>query len=404
MARPQVVSLVIAALSLAEAALSVPGCADIESDPGGRRQVDRVGYAAAGGEAGVPAAEALESPIALDGGDAEVWTWQKKVTGTCSCGDDRANVLLRVNDTEVEAERRGERFSAVVPLDEGENRIVAHCRSADGTEYSSEAITFSQRLKHRPTARIRIFLTVNGILLAEATARDPWYFTNGFDAAYDWTDELGRWSMEHAFDLPDEIGPRLREALTNAGRGFDEDALVFHFLNNNDTGERFITRHGRAMEMVAAGMLLTLPGLPCIYTGQEVGAEFRPYRTRGPVSWDDRYNLRDYYKRLIRLRRQHPSLYSRQWEMLRVEPERQVLAYARYGGPEDAPVLVVLNFSREPIRAQVTLTERSACFARTSDPLDLLLDERVHIGRSGQSAIRVPIPGLSVRILVASKR
>ncbi|NIR02698.1 MAG: alpha-amylase, partial [Gemmatimonadales bacterium] len=97
------------------------------------------------------------------------------------------------------------------------------------------------------------------LLLAEASAREPWYFTNGFDAAYDWTYEPGRWSLENVFDEPNQTVPRLREALTNSGRGFDQDALVFRFLNNNDTGQRFITRHGRAMEMVAAAMLLTLP-------------------------------------------------------------------------------------------------------------------------------------------------
>ncbi|NIR02699.1 MAG: DUF3459 domain-containing protein, partial [Gemmatimonadales bacterium] len=136
-------------------------------------------------------------------------------------------------------------------------------------------------------------------------------------------------------------------------------------------------------------------------TGQEVGAEFHPYRMGRPIPWDDWYNVRDYYKKLIWLRRNHPTLHSRQWEILKVEPEQHVLAYARYGGPQDAPVLVALNFSQEPTKAQVTLTRRSASLARTSDALDLLLNERVHMQRRGQSAVQVPIPSLGVRILAA---
>ena len=238
------------------------------------------------------------------------------------------------------------------------------------------------------------------LLLAEASARDPYYFTEGFDAAYDWTDELGHWAMERVFEDPGQIVPRLHAALTNEGRGFHEDALVFRFTNNNDTGPRFITRHGLGRERVAAAMLLTLPGLPCLYTGQEVGAEFEPYRTSGPICWEDRHGLSSYYRRLIALRRGTPSLHSRRWEILAVESEAQVYAYARYNRAGGEPALVVLNFSEEQAEVAIGLTEGLGSLALRRELSDALNEERVAVRHAGERQVRVAVPGCAARILI----
>ncbi len=239
------------------------------------------------------------------------------------------------------------------------------------------------------------------LLLAEASARDSYWFTHGFDAAYDWTDELGHWAMEHVFEDPGRITARLHAALTNEGRGFHEDALIFRFLNNNDTGKRFISRHGLEMEKVAAAVLLTLPGLPCIYTGQEVGAEFEPYRTSDPICWQDRHGLRDYYRRLIRLRRELPSLHSRGWRALSVEPADCVYAYTRHAGPDDSPALVAANFSAEPVRATIQLPDGLPALIWGRRLTDLLSEERVEVGETSESVLEVPMPPHCARILVA---
>jgi glycosidase len=178
------------------------------------------------------------------------------------------------------------------------------------------------------------------LLLAESSARDPWYVENGFDAAYDWTGQLGQWAWHDAFGADVPTAERLRAAIAASAPG----TPVFRFLNNNDTGARFITRHGPGYTRVAAALLLTLPGVPCLYTGDEVGAAYEPYGEPQPIAWADTWHLRDHYAHLIRLRHAEPALRSSSIDMLATGDD-MLLAYRR---PGKEPITVVLNFGETP--------------------------------------------------------
>ncbi len=239
------------------------------------------------------------------------------------------------------------------------------------------------------------------LLLAEASARDPYYFDHGFDAAYDWTDQLGHWAWQVVWDTYKlhMLDYNLTDALTNSREGFHPDALIFRFLNNNDTGERFITRHGEGVTRVATALLLTLPGIPCIYTGDELGEEFKPYEDPGPLSWMERVpGLRDYHKQLIALRDSSPSLHSRQWSRLELEAARDQVAYAylRYHDDYKDPILVLLNFNEQPADLKFSLPEEFVSLANQGSLKDLLTGERVSI-KTGN----VQMPGFGVRLLSA---
>jgi glycosidase len=184
------------------------------------------------------------------------------------------------------------------------------------------------------------------LLLAEASSRDPYYAAHGFDAAYDWTDQLGEWAWHAAFEDSARVATRLRTALSAAP---SSGAAIFRFLENNDTGARFVTRYGAAWTRVAAAMLLTLPGLPALFTGQEVGAEYTPYKTTVPLSWHDRYDLRAWYTRLISLRHELPVLRSHEMRLLDVASSEQVLAYLRPATRSENSVIVLLNYGSEAV-------------------------------------------------------
>jgi glycosidase len=153
------------------------------------------------------------------------------------------------------------------------------------------------------------------------------------------------------------------------------------------------------MTRVATAMLLTLPGIPCIYTGDEYGLEFEPYQELTPLTWMEQYpGLRAYHQKLIALRKEIPSLVSRLWSHLLFDPiPQEVFGYVRHLEANEQPVIVLLNFSEEPAEIGFDLPEEFSGLARRGSLIDLLNEERVPV--AGRGRIRVTLPGLSARIL-----
>jgi cyclomaltodextrinase len=240
-------------------------------------------------------------------------------------------------------------------------------------------------------------------LLAEASARDPYYFDNGFDAAYDWTENLGNWAWarfwgEQAEPVDtDQVIESLRYMLMGGPDEYHPDALIFRFLNNNDTGTRFIQTHGEPLTRVATALLLTLPGVPCIYTADEAGQWFRPYFDVTPISFRERYRgLREYHKKLVALRKEVPALHSRLWQLLDIEPAGQVMGYVRFLEGNTEPVVVLLNFSQEPASVHLRLPETFEPW--TGGVTDLLNEAEL----AAVEASPIPMDPMSARILVRS--
>jgi glycosidase len=151
---------------------------------------------------------------------------------------------------------------------------------------------------------------------------------------------------------------------------------------------------GSPRTRLAATMLLTLPGLPLLYTGDEVGAEFEPY-DEGPVlRWTDSHGLREHYARLVALRRDHAALQSERLKILETAHPESVLAYLRPGERREDDIIVLLNYRPEPVRAALP----ARALAGTTSLLDLLSGETITI------ASEVPVidlPGWGAIILRA---
>jgi cyclomaltodextrinase / maltogenic alpha-amylase / neopullulanase len=234
------------------------------------------------------------------------------------------------------------------------------------------------------------------LLLAEATARESYYFRSGFDVGYDWTDHPGEWPWESLWTFPQEIQPLLTPTLTNRGNGYPRDAIILRFLNNNDTGERFVDKHGVKLTRVASALQFTVAGLPLLFAGDEIGISYEPYVDLDPIPWEDRHGLRAWYDRLIELRRTLPALNSREMRML-ANDWGSVVAFVRPGVPGGSPALVVLNFSRE---AEPTIQPDPALRQLLSaGPLEDVLSGQRFTFEQGKP-MKLPMRPFSVRVIV----
>jgi hypothetical protein len=140
--------------------------------------------------------------------------------------------------------------------------------------------------------------------------------------------------------------------VSNVGFWFPDNALPFRFLENHDES-RYISDHTPAQAKCAAALLFSLPGVPLIYAGQEVG-ETTP---RGLINWSDPHNLRPFYRLLCETRTAWPQLRTPRVAQLTNSDPSQVYSLARVPAApaQDGVVLCAYNLSDNARSAQLNL-------------------------------------------------
>lgn len=186
------------------------------------------------------------------------------------------------------------------------------------------------------------FLTINEVL-----PRSPAYHKDEFDVSYD-TDFYG-----NLLDVMKGRKPlsAIEYGLRKTQKNYPPFSLDFRYIENHDM-DRFVTQFGLNKTKIAATLLLTIPGIPLIYYGQEIGLREKTPR----MDWNKQDDwLFDFYKKLISLRRHHSCF--RRGEMMKVptNAEESVYAYLRKGMTES--LLVVLNLGDRKDDCQLLFPE-----------------------------------------------
>ncbi|ELZ95476.1 alpha amylase [Haloferax sulfurifontis ATCC BAA-897] len=140
----------------------------------------------------------------------------------------------------------------------------------------------------------------------------------------------------------DEPAERVLDAIEQRTQvGFPDHASFMLYLENHDE-TRYIVECGEDEALAAAGALFTLPGVPMVYGGQEIGQRGR----RDALAWDHaRDDVREHYERLIEVRDETPAL-RHDGTFRRIDYEAdsdRAVAFVR--DHDDGSYLCALNFA-----------------------------------------------------------
>lgn len=248
------------------------------------------------------------------------------------------------------------------------------------------------------------------LLLAEDKGSDPAVYRDGFDAAYDWAADtawVSHWSWQYRYDPrksftvfnhPD-VAKRtelLRKALRN------DTALRLRFMENNDL-PRFVKDHNPGVSRMAAALLFSLPGIPMLYNGQEIGQKAHPYSKHAVFEKEksilslDSVHWYPYYQSLIALRKKHPALQSSNFGSVTVSPDERFVAFRRWTAGE--MFVIVLNLDSVPAKATIDLKEISGSKLQKKERQveDVLVNQMFYPDEN--AVLKVPVDGYGIRWL-----
>ena len=183
------------------------------------------------------------------------------------------------------------------------------------------------------------------LLLGELNAANLNYFDKKFDSGYDYSffDDV-----RNAISNNNMLSDFETTIASYLPGSYPSYLIPFRYIENHDQA-RFISQYNIDQTKLAASILLTLPGLPMIYAGQEVGEQ----SYRGLINWQDPNSLAPFYKKLISLRRDYKSISIGNYRELITSSPDSVYAYAR--SADSSSVVVVSNFTSGIINIHLNL-------------------------------------------------
>ncbi len=186
-------------------------------------------------------------------------------------------------------------------------------------------------------------------MLAESS--DLEYHLNGFDLTYCEDVRNGLHDILCDETPVSAMGETVIRYIYSNPKG----ATQMIFLENHDK-PRAINYYETPEKTKVAGVLIaTLPGVPLLYTGTEVGANYdrnETFFTRVPVDFStDPHDMREFWTSLFTIRAAHPALQTGDFILVDVEPADKVFAFERAKGRDR--VLVIVNLSGDSVNVKL---------------------------------------------------
>ncbi|MDY7093977.1 MAG: alpha-amylase family glycosyl hydrolase [Acidobacteriota bacterium] len=216
--------------------------------------------------------------------------------------------------------------------------------------------------EHRRRVRERLgddFFLLGEVWGGDARSLDPWFEGDEMDAGFDFGFQGSTLGFLQGRGRPVAYNRYLEKR-----HEVRDGHHLAHYLGSHDVPMSLYQLEGDLERFRLAALLqLTTAGIPTIYYGEEVarlGGDWPANRSDMP--WGDRAiepgagdprdeDLRDFYRRLIEIRRQHPALWRGTHEGLDFGTDH--LVFLRRAAGEDGEladaVVVAVNRSEEPV-------------------------------------------------------
>jgi glycosidase len=221
----------------------------------------------------------------------------------------------------------------------------------------------------------------------------PEHHLKAFDLTYDW-------NLYHA------IAPVL--AGTSTARELDRvlalqelifpwNSLHLRFSSNHDENawdKADVDKFGTAGAKLAAVLVNTLPGVPLLYNGQEVGNPVKlALFEKIPINWQARNNFREFYTKLFALRASHPALTGNTMIRIPSSNDRRVYAFVRLAAADT--LLAVFNFAESEFRGTLNFSNTLLRIESSVTLTDLFSEKSsaINIDLFGTLPLTVPATG-----------
>lgn len=207
-------------------------------------------------------------------------------------------------------------------------------------------------------ARSALDSTKSVMMLSEGSY--PEHHLRAFDATYSW-------NIYHALApiiKGEKPASALDAELNLEEASYPRNALRMRFSSNHDENAwdaSDVEKFGTNGAKLAAVLVSTIPGIPLLYNGQEVGNKRRlGLFERIGIDWKGNDEFRTLYARLFELRKTHPAFFA--GEMIRIPTtnDKRVFAFARVNDQDK--YIVVCNFDTSAFDGSLDLSSAKLGF------------------------------------------
>lgn len=191
------------------------------------------------------------------------------------------------------------------------------------------------------------------VIFADAGAK-PALLAKAFDVD-------SSWNLFHTVDkVMSSVSPAylIKQSLANTEQQFPRNALHLRISDNHEQ-PRAVARFGVHGALAVQVLMLMLDGVPLFYNGMEVGDATESADPalfeKMPVFWNPggRPPLREIYRDLIQLRKEHPVFYNSQVQWVENTAAGEVVSILRRDAKEE--FLILINLSSQRVTGSVEL-------------------------------------------------